>query len=362
MSSPAAPAASLDSHARDISVFASLGCGQRPALDVPPARPLFAARDEWMTYPLGDNPQRVARRIVQPVAAPVEQLPYAVRIRICPSAETVLGLEDDKGDPKPRESQSRPNASRPGTDDDDLGIGGQCDGRIHGRTGVSVAAPVPTPLQPVSPAVQPGLAQWEPHPILDEGGYWAGRTYSARANENKKRVVPSLADHYLGSRQQKNEAIVTYKVTGLSPALFEHLFGLPDDELREHGVRRYIVDKTPGFPDRIEMRDANIGETVLLLNHVSQSADTPYRASHAIFVSERSKKQFSASDTIPDVMRLRLLSLRAFDQAGYIVDADVVDGTDVEQVIGRLFSNPSVSYIHVHNAKQGCYSGRIDRD
>jgi hypothetical protein len=44
-----------------------------------------------------------------------------------------------------------------------------------------------------------------------------------------------------------------------------------------------------------------------------------------------------------------------------MVDADVVDGAAVEPLIARLFANVDVSYIHAHNAKRGCYSGRIDR-
>ena len=60
-------------------------------------------------------------------------------------------------------------------------------------------------------------------------------------------------------------------------------------------------------------------------------------------------------------MRARLLSLRAYDTAGMMLDADVIEGAAVEPVIERLFVNRNVSYIHVHNAKRGCYSGRIDR-
>jgi hypothetical protein len=39
----------------------------------------------------------------------------------------------------------------------------------------------------------------------------------------------------------------------------------------------------------------------------------------------------------------------------------VVDGDAIESVIERFFENPQAAYIHVHNAKRGCYSGRIDR-
>jgi hypothetical protein len=154
---------------------------------------------------------------------------------------------------------------------------------------------------------------------------------------------------------------VAFRITGLSPEPFAALFGLPDEDLARMGVRRLVVDEKPGFPDRVEMREAEIGETVLLLNHVSQPIDTPYRASHAIFIREGSRERYDRIGEIPEVMRRRLLSLRAFDANGMMVDADVVEGTQIEPVIKRLFARPEVDYIHVHNAKRGCYSGRIDR-
>jgi hypothetical protein len=98
-----------------------------------------------------------------------------------------------------------------------------------------------------------------------------------------------------------------------------------------------------------------------LLNHVCQPADTPYRATHAVFVVEGAENTYQRVNEIPDVMRTRLLSLRAYDAAGMMLDADVVDGRNVESVIIRFFQSPDVAYIHAHNAKYGCYSGRIDR-
>jgi hypothetical protein len=154
---------------------------------------------------------------------------------------------------------------------------------------------------------------------------------------------------------------MNFQITGLSPAPFRHLYGLSDQELALRGVKRYTADKKPGFPDRIEMRDVEIGEKLLLLNHVCQPADTPYRATHAIFVREGADSAYQRVNEIPDVMRTRLLSLRAYDAAGMMIDADVVDGKDVESVILRFFGSAHVAYIHAHNAKRGCYSGRIDR-
>ena len=152
-----------------------------------------------------------------------------------------------------------------------------------------------------------------------------------------------------------------FRITGLAAEPFRHLYGLSDPELKLIGVRRYVADTSPGFPDRIEMRDASVGESLLLLNHVCQPANTPYRATHAIFVREGAEHTFDRVDDVPEVMRTRFLSLRAYDVEGMMLDADVVDGKDIEAVISRFFASHHVAYIHAHNAKRGCYSGRIDR-
>lgn len=154
---------------------------------------------------------------------------------------------------------------------------------------------------------------------------------------------------------------MNFRISGLAAGPFRHLYGLADRELSRHGAMRYVADTTPGFPDRIEMRDAAVGETLLLLNHVCQPADTPYRASHAIFVREGAEETYDRVNEVPPVMRIRLLSLRAYDAGGMMVDADVVEGSDVEALILRLFKSDQVAYIHAHNARRGCYSGRIDR-
>lgn len=154
---------------------------------------------------------------------------------------------------------------------------------------------------------------------------------------------------------------MNFRITGLAPDPFRHLFGLPEEALAALGVKRYRVDSQPGFPDRIEMKDAAIGQSVLLLNHLSQPAHSPYRACHAIFIREGATQAFDAVNQVPEVMRIRLLSLRAFSAEGMMLDGDVVEGRVMEAVVERMLANPEVSYLHVHNAKRGCYSGRIDR-
>ncbi len=154
---------------------------------------------------------------------------------------------------------------------------------------------------------------------------------------------------------------MNFRITGLAPDPFRRFFGLPDAELAALGIKRYRVDSQPGFPDRIEMKDADIGQSVLLLNHVSQPAHSPYRACHGIFIREGATQAYDAVNQVPEVMRIRLLSLRAFSEEGMMLDGEVVEGQLVEPVIERMLADPAVGYLHVHNAKRGCYSGRIDR-
>ena len=151
-----------------------------------------------------------------------------------------------------------------------------------------------------------------------------------------------------------------FRITGLPSAAFRPLFGLSDDALARHRARRSVVDG-PGFPDRVALVDAEVGASVLLVNHAHLPDDGPYRASHAIFVVERDQPTFDAIDRVPDALRSRMLSLRGFDADGMMVDADLVAGADVETLVARLFALPAVAFVHAHFAKRGCYACRIDR-
>jgi Protein of unknown function (DUF1203) len=87
-----------------------------------------------------------------------------------------------------------------------------------------------------------------------------------------------------------------FRISGLEPQLFSHLLGLQNEELARRGASRHRVDAKPGFPDRIEMRDCEPGESVLLLNYTHQPAANAYRAGHAIFVREGADTCYQAID------------------------------------------------------------------
>jgi len=153
---------------------------------------------------------------------------------------------------------------------------------------------------------------------------------------------------------------MSFHVTGLPLDLFRPLFGLSDEALAAHGVLRRRVETKPGAPCRVTLVDAEPGESVLLLNHEHQSASTPYRASHAIYVREAADETRVLSDALPPVFHGRTLSIRAFDEAGMMVDADLCQGDAARVVIERLLGDPGTAYLHAHYAGRGCYAARID--
>lgn len=156
---------------------------------------------------------------------------------------------------------------------------------------------------------------------------------------------------------------MSFMITGLPVDEFRPLFGLPEQDLAARGVFRHIATTPIGFPCRVTLEDAAIGQTLLLLNYEHQAADTPYRSRHAIYVSEAATQTRRAVNEIPGCLSARPhISLRAFDCAGMMTAAEIAPGAGLTLAIERMLADPQVSYLHAHNAGRGCFAARIDRN
>src|SRR4051812_19242249 len=152
-----------------------------------------------------------------------------------------------------------------------------------------------------------------------------------------------------------------FQFSGLNREQFQEFFELDDDALAARGARRYIADKQPGFPCRVSLIDANPGENVILLPFNHQAARTPYNATGPIFVREAARNALIAANEVPELLRTRLLSVRAYDTQHILTEADVVEGRELETHLHRFLGKPQISYLHVHFARPGCYACRVDR-
>lgn len=175
--------------------------------------------------------------------------------------------------------------------------------------------------------------------------------------KNRSAALPAAG--HAGNPRSRKETAMNFRVSGLPAEPFQHLFALSDAELKRHGAVRRIAENS-GYPCRISLTDAAAGDEVILVNYEHQDADTPYRSRHAVYV-RKGERRFDEAGEIPEQLRKRLLSVRAFDETGMMVDAEVVEGRLLESLIGRFFANDAVAYLHLHYARPGCYAARVDR-
>ncbi|WP_420432773.1 DUF1203 domain-containing protein [Hyphobacterium sp.] len=154
---------------------------------------------------------------------------------------------------------------------------------------------------------------------------------------------------------------MTFQIHALPVDVISGLKDLTEAELEARSIRRVTAIARPGFPCRVSLQDAAIGETLYLLNYTHQPADTPYRAAHAIFVREAARQAFPAAGEIADVLKARPLSLRGYDKHHMMIQTELAEGEDVARKLDAMFADTEVEYIHQHNSSPGCYAARATR-
>jgi hypothetical protein len=154
---------------------------------------------------------------------------------------------------------------------------------------------------------------------------------------------------------------MTYRIQGLSPEPFAPLFALPDRDLAAIRARRVRATGS-GEPCRVSLQEAGEGEQLILLNHVSHDADTPFRTTYAIYVREAATEAAVHRDQVPALIDRRTVGLRGFDAAGNLRGALLALPGEADARIRELFAQPGIVSIHAHNAAHGCFLAKVERD
>jgi hypothetical protein len=155
--------------------------------------------------------------------------------------------------------------------------------------------------------------------------------------------------------------MISFQIVGLSADQFSPLFELSDAKLAKLNARRVTALNKPGYPCRVSLADAEVGEELLLLSFRHQAADSPYNASGPIFVRKAALQAVIKPDFVPDYVSSRLMSVRAYDSGHLMIDAVVCAGSETSATVRRMFSSTEVAYIHLHNANRGCFSCIVNR-
>jgi len=150
---------------------------------------------------------------------------------------------------------------------------------------------------------------------------------------------------------------MSFRIRGLDPEPYQPLFDLSDEALAQRGVRRMTADVPFSAPCRVSLEDAEPGERLLLLSYLHQGAATPFRQAGPIFVREGARQAYDAADRIPSAFARRMLSARAYDGEGMMLEGDLVNGPELGPLLETWLARPEVDVVHLHYARRGCYAG-----
>jgi hypothetical protein len=145
----------------------------------------------------------------------------------------------------------------------------------------------------------------------------------------------------------------TYRLRPIDPAAA--------DALRVLGGPVHIATEHPGSPCRQCLRDAEVGDQLLLVSHDPFTLDTPFRSASPIFLHREPCVPPEDSHQLPAQLTERQLSVRSFDPEEIMIDATVIDGDHLQATIERFFRAQQSHSIHVHNATRGCWAVTIER-
>jgi hypothetical protein len=151
---------------------------------------------------------------------------------------------------------------------------------------------------------------------------------------------------------------MSYRITGLPAEHFTHLFALSDADLAALGAVRRIADGR--HPCRVSLTDSQPGDEVVLINYEHHPVASPYRMRFAIYV-RKGEETYDRVDQVPEQLRIRTLAVRAFDANAMMLAWELVEGRELEGVIGRLLAEARTAYLHIHFAAPGCYAARVER-
>jgi hypothetical protein len=152
-----------------------------------------------------------------------------------------------------------------------------------------------------------------------------------------------------------------FKFVALEREEFDSFMDLNDTELESHQAKWMIVDEEPGYPCRVSLQDAKIGENVLFMPYWHHDVKSAYRAMGTVLVRENAKTTKLEVNNVPQMLLHRLLSLKAYDSNNMMVAHDLAKGSELGSKLKEQFQNSGVEYIHLHYASPGCFCSAVYR-
>lgn len=155
--------------------------------------------------------------------------------------------------------------------------------------------------------------------------------------------------------------MTSWYLSGIDHQPFQSLFDEDDRTLARRGIVRRRADGAASYPCRISLTDAPRGAELLLLTYTHLDRDSPYRASGPVFVQRQVTRCVLPPRVVPPYVQRRMISVRAYDRAAFMLSGQLCAGTDAGVQLDRLFADPAVAFVQLHYAGHGCFSCQAER-
>ena len=99
---------------------------------------------------------------------------------------------------------------------------------------------------------------------------------------------------------------------------------------------------------------------MVLFPYAAIPAGRPYSESGPIFVHADACERYSATREYPHELRSGRV-FRAYNATYDMIDAVVVNGSEPEAVIEKLFENPETKFVQARSVTRGCYTFGVER-
>jgi hypothetical protein len=148
-----------------------------------------------------------------------------------------------------------------------------------------------------------------------------------------------------------------------------HIAAIPAAELDRiraagHDVEGNLftpIDAGGGEPLRCCLRPSRPGERIALIAYRPPGTAGAYAETGPVFVHAAPCAGYPGDGGWPPGFRDRQQVLRAYDAAGRITDALLVEGAEAEAGIAKLLADPAHVTVHSRNVLYGCYMFAVSR-
>jgi len=149
-----------------------------------------------------------------------------------------------------------------------------------------------------------------------------------------------------------------FRIVPLATEIVEAARGAAATGVSDHVM--LTADSPNSYPCRHCLHWANPGERVILFTYASVPPGRPYSETGPIFVHVEPCERYDAIHQYPPDFRNGRV-FRAYDADYNMIDAVVVNGSEPEVVIEKLFENPETKFLQARSVTRGCYTFGVER-